>query len=77
MNEIIWGLSLNYAKANGVWFNYGTETQLKLNELAEYIAKKLNVFSYTVIRWLKGMKYSHYGIDVCDACGLNAIYIKK
>lgn len=77
MNEIIWGLSLNYAKANGVWFNNGTETELRLSELAEYIAEKLNVFSCTVICWLKGMKYAHYGIDVCDACGLNSIYIKR
>lgn len=76
MNEIMWGLTLNYAKTNGCWFNNGTETELRLNEVAQYIADKLNTWTGAVISWLKGMKYNHYGIDVCDNFGLNSIYVK-
>lgn len=76
MNEIIWGLTLNYAKANGVWFNSGTETELILSEVAQYIANKLNTWSGVIINWMNGMKYSHYGIDVCDNFGLNSLYVK-
>ena len=78
MNEIMWGLAVNYAKENGVaWFNNGTEVMMRLDEVAQYIAKKLNTWSGAVIRWMKGMKYYHYGVDVCDNFGLNSLYLKK
>lgn len=76
MNEIIWGLVLNYAKTNASWFNNKTEAQLRLNEVTEYIANKLNTWSGIIIRWLKGMQYCKYGVDVCDKCGLNTLFIK-
>lgn len=77
MNEIIYNLALNYAKANGVWFNNETEVMMRLDEVAGYVANKLNTWSGAVVKWMKGMKYSHYKIDVCDNFGLNSIYLKK
>ena len=76
MNDIIWTLVLNYAKATGVWFNEGTECELNLKEVCTYIGDKLNVWSGTIVNWCKGMKYSGYKIDVCDNFGLNSLYIK-
>lgn len=76
MNDIIWTLAVNYAKANGVWFNEGTECQLNLKEVCTYIGDKLNVWSGTIVKWCRGMKYSGYKIDVCDNFGLNSLYIK-
>jgi hypothetical protein len=76
MNDIIWTLILNYAKATGIWFNEGTECELNLREVCTHIADKLNVWSGTIVRWCKGMRYSGYNIDVCDNFGLNSLYIK-
>lgn len=73
MDEIIWGLILNYAKANAVWYNDGTEAQLDLREVSNYVGDKLNVWQGTIIRWLRGMRPR---LDVCDNFGLNALYIK-
>ena len=75
MYEILWGLVRNYAKMNGVWYNDGTETQLKLSDVAEYIADKLNTWSGYIICWLRGMQYARYGVEVCDKCGLNTLYV--
>lgn len=77
MNDIMFGLALNFAKVHGTWFNNGAEAQVNLSEVASYIAKKLNTWSFEIVRWLKGMKYSGYGIDVNDALGLDAMFIKK
>lgn len=76
MNDIIWTLILNYAKATGIWFNEGTECELNLKEVCTYIGDKLNVWGGTIVKWCKGMKYSGYNIDVCDNFGLNSLYIK-
>lgn len=77
MDSIIWALVVNNVSKFGYYFNDGQEAQLDLRAIAEFIGEKLNnVWYQTIIKWFRGMAYSGYKIDVCDACGLNSLYIK-
>ena len=76
MDSIIFTLVTNYAKANGVWYNNNTECWLKVSEVAGFIAPILNVWSGTVIKWMRGMYYRGYKLDINTACGLDSIHIK-
>ena len=77
MNAIIWQLVVNNIERFGVFFNDGKEAQLRLQETASFIGEKFNgVWSGTIIKWFRSMKYEGYGIDVCDACGLDSLYLK-
>ncbi len=76
MDAIIWQLLVNNADRFGIRFNDGSQAQLRLKETASFIGEKLNgVWSGIIIKWLRSMKYDGYGIDVCDACGLDSLYL--
>ena len=77
MSAIIWQLVLNNVERFGFWFNDKTEAQLDLHKTATFIGDKLNgVWSETIVRWFRGMKYQGWDMDVNDQCGLNTLYVK-
>lgn len=76
MAAIIWQLLVNNLDSFGFTFNEGTEAQLDLQQTAEFIGGKLNTWWGVIVKEFRSMEYLGYGIDVCDACGLNALYLK-
>lgn len=77
MQAIIWQLIVNNIDRFGTCFNGGAEAQLRLKETATFIGDKLNgVWHKTIVKWLRGMKYDGYDIDVNDRYGLDTLYIK-
>lgn len=77
MQAIIWQLIVNNVDRFGTCFNGGAEAQLRLKETATFIGDKLNgVWHKTIVKWLRGMKYDGYDIDVNDRYGLDTLYIK-
>lgn len=77
MDAIIWQLLVNNVDSFGFRFNEGTEAQLDLREAATYIGDKLNrVWWGTIVKWLRSMYYSGYGVEVNDRWGLNTVYLK-
>lgn len=77
ITDMIWCLVLNYFRMHAYKFSMGHMSQLRLNDVADYVAEKLNTWSGEIIRWLKGMEWGnpHYDLDVCDRWGLNTITI--
>ena len=69
-------LLVNNIDSLGVTFNDGTEAQLDLKKAAEFIGEKLNTWWGIIVKQFRSMYYDGYKIDVCDACGLNALYLK-
>ena len=76
MGAIIWQLLVNNIDSLGVTFNDGTEAQLDLKKAAEFIGEKLNTWWGIIVKQFRSMYYDGYKIDVCDSCGLNALYLK-
>lgn len=77
MQAIIWQLIVNNVDRFGTCFNGGAEAQLRLKETATFIGDKLNgVWHKTIVKWLRGMKYDGYDIDVNDRYGLDTLFIK-
>lgn len=76
MAAIIWQLLVNNLDTFGFTFNEGAEAQLDLQQAAEFIGEKLNTWSGIIVKEFRSMAYLGYGIDVCDACGLNSLYLK-
>ena len=77
MQAIIWQLIVNNVDRFGTCFNGGAEAQLRLKETATFIGDKLNgVWHKTIVKWLRGMKYDGYDIDVNDRYGLDTLFSK-
>lgn len=77
MSAVIWQLLVNNIERLGFRFNSGAEAQLRLREAATFVGGKLNgVWWETIVKWLRGMAYSGYGITVNDRYGLDCIFLK-
>lgn len=72
--DMIWALTLTFFRKQG--YEAGKMAQTKLNEVAEFIGEKMNIWSGEIIRWLKGMDFGNdYDLEVCDHWGLNTLTI--
>lgn len=76
ITDMIWYLILNYFKTHAYCYRKGHMSQLRLSDVSEYVAGKLNTWSGEIVRWMKGMEFGKaYDLDVCDRWGLDTVTI--
>ena len=76
ITDMIWYLTLNFFKGHAYNYEKGHMSQLRLSDVTEYVANKMNTWSGEIKCWLKGMELGNaYDLDVCDHWGLDTITI--
>ena len=76
ITDMIWLLVLNFFKSHAYAYKKGHMSQLRLSDVTEYVANKMNTWSGEITKWLKGMEFGRaYDLDVCDRWGLDTITI--
>lgn len=76
IRDMIWALTLTYFRTHAYKYRHGHMSQLRLSDVAEYVAGKMNTWSGEIIRWMKGMEFGRaFDMDVCDHWGLDTITI--